>query len=52
MGLQRRSQPIGQQLWEQELESYAKFPPLQAPEAYNLSGILQEMKARKADVGG
>ena len=41
--------PIGQQLWEQELESYAKFPPLQAPETYNLSGILAEMKNHKGD---
>ena len=41
--------PLGQQLWEQELASYAKFPPLQAPETYNLSGILQEMKAHKGD---
>jgi hypothetical protein len=41
--------PIGQQLWEQELASYEKFPPLQAPETYNLSGILQEMKAHKGD---
>ncbi len=36
--------PIGQQLWEKELESYAKFPPLQAPETYNLTGILDAMK--------
>jgi arylsulfatase len=36
--------PIGQQLWEQELLSYQTFPPLQAPETYNLSGILAEMK--------
>jgi arylsulfatase len=36
--------PIGQQLWEKELASYAKFPPLQAPETYNLTGILDAMK--------
>ena len=41
--------PIGQQLWEQELASYATFPPLQAPETYNLSGILEQMKAHKGD---
>jgi len=41
--------PIGQQLWEQELASYETFPPLQPPETYNLSGILQEMKAHKGD---
>jgi arylsulfatase len=38
--------PLGQQLWEQELETYAKFPPLQNPESYNLSGILAEMKKK------
>jgi arylsulfatase len=38
--------PLGQQLWEQELETYAKFPPLQNPETYNLSGILAEMKKK------
>ena len=36
--------PIGQQLWFKELESYRTFPPLQAPETYNLDGILAEMK--------
>ena len=36
--------PIGQQLWFKELESYKKFPPLQAAETYNLSGILDQMK--------
>jgi len=35
---------VGQQLWQKELESYQEFPPLQAPETYNLSGILAEMK--------
>ena len=29
--------PIGQQLWLEHLLSYEKFPPLQAPETYNLS---------------
>ena len=41
--------PIGQQLWEVELASFAKFPPLQAPETYNLSGILAEMQKHKGD---
>jgi arylsulfatase A-like enzyme len=36
--------PLGQQLWEKELLSYKEYPPLQAPETYNLDGILQEMK--------
>src|SRR5262249_25009215 len=36
--------PIGQLLWTKELMSYKEFPPLQAPESYNLSGILREME--------
>jgi arylsulfatase A-like enzyme len=40
--------PIGQRLWEQQLESYVKFPPLQAPESYNLSQVLEEVKKANA----
>ena len=40
--------PLGQLLWLKELETYKTFPPLQAPEAYNLDGIIAEMKASKA----
>jgi arylsulfatase len=40
--------PIGQQLWEAHLLSYEKFPPLQAPESYNLSGILDHVKKANA----
>jgi arylsulfatase len=36
--------PIGQQLWLKHLETFEKFPPLQAPESYNLSSILAEIK--------
>jgi arylsulfatase len=36
--------PLGQLLWEKELMTYKTFPPLQAPETYNLDGILAEMK--------
>ena len=36
--------PIGQQLWEKELLSYKEFPPLQAPETYNLAGILKQIQ--------
>ena len=36
--------PIGQQLWLKHLLSFEQFPPLQAPEAYNLSGIIAEVK--------
>ena len=38
--------PIGQQLWEKELMSYKTFPPLQAPETYNLDGILKAIQAK------
>ena len=43
--------PIGQQLWEKHLMSYKDFPPLQAPESYNLSGILAQMKNGKSAKG-
>jgi arylsulfatase A-like enzyme len=36
--------PIGQQLWEKELLSYQKFPPLQSSASYNLSQVLEEVK--------
>jgi arylsulfatase A-like enzyme len=37
--------PIGQMLWERELMSYKTYPPLQAPETYNLDGILKAIQA-------
>src|SRR5262245_13008060 len=37
--------PIGQQLWLKHLETYRTFPPLQAPESYNLSQVLEQVKA-------
>jgi arylsulfatase A-like enzyme len=36
--------PIGQQLWEKQLMSYKTYPPLQAPETYNLDGILKAVQ--------
>ena len=41
--------PIGQLLWMKELGSYREFPPLQAPETYNLDGILKQMEEKKGD---
>ena len=41
--------PIGQQLWLQHLTSYEKFPPLQAPESYNLTGVIAEVKKANAE---
>ncbi len=37
--------PIGQQLWLEHLSSYEKYPPLQAAESYNLSQVLEQVKA-------
>ena len=36
--------PLGQLLWMKELMSYKEFPPLQAPETYNLDGILKQVQ--------
>ncbi len=36
--------PLGQLLWEKHLLTYKEFPPLQAPETYNLSQILDQLK--------
>ena len=39
--------PLGQVLWEKELMSYIPFPPLQAPETFNLVQVLADVqKAR------
>ena len=40
--------PIGQQLWLKELESFIEFPPLQAPETYNLDQVLAQVRAMSA----
>jgi arylsulfatase A-like enzyme len=39
--------PLGQQLALQFLETYAKYPPLQAPSSYNLEQVMQEIEAQK-----
>ena len=36
--------PTGQQLWLKELQTYIDFPPLQDPESYNLSQVLEQVK--------
>jgi arylsulfatase len=43
--------PIGQRLWLDHLVSYEKYPPLQAPESYNLSQVLEEVKKANASHG-
>ena len=44
-----RMLPIGQQLWLEELDLCQKYPPLQAPETYNLTGILEQVKKAHAN---
>jgi arylsulfatase len=44
--------PIGQQLWLNELESYKKFPPLQAPATYNLEQVEEQLRAGGSTVQG
>ena len=36
--------PLGQLLWLKELQSYEKFPPLQAAASYNLSQVMDEVR--------
>jgi arylsulfatase A-like enzyme len=36
--------PLGQQLWLEHLLSYEKYPPLQAPETYNLTQVIEQVK--------
>jgi arylsulfatase len=43
--------PLGQQLWLKELETYIKFPPLQNPESYNLTQVMQQVKDAKTHAG-
>src|SRR5262245_61653102 len=40
--------PIGQLMWLKHLLTYKEFPPLQAPETYNLDGILKEVQKANA----
>ena len=39
--------PIGQALWLKELESYGPFPPMQDPETYNLTQVIQQIKNQR-----
>jgi hypothetical protein len=45
--------PLGQLLWLHELETYGPFPPMQDPETYNLTQVIQQIKeARTASHAG
>jgi len=37
--------PLGQQLWLDWFETLKEFPPMQKPESYNLTQIMDQMKA-------
>ena len=37
--------PIGQQLWLEWFETLKAFPPLQAPASYNLTQVMEQLKA-------
>ena len=39
--------PLRQQQALQFLETYLKFPPLQAPSSYNLEQVMAEIEAQK-----
>jgi arylsulfatase len=39
--------PIGQLLWLKELESYKAFPPIQAPESWNLDQVMAQVRSAK-----
>ena len=37
--------PIGQQLWLDWFETLKEFPPMQAPESYNLTQVMDQIKS-------
>ena len=39
--------PLGQILWLRELESAGTYPPMQDPETYNLTQVIQQIKKQK-----
>ena len=41
---------IGQSLWLKELKTYQQFPPMQDPETYNLTQVMDQLK--KAHIAG
>jgi hypothetical protein len=40
--------PIGQQLWQKELEAHNEFPLLQSPESHKLSQTIEQVKQNRA----
>jgi arylsulfatase len=35
---------LGLELWLEELESYRKYPPMQAPSSYNLDAVIRAVQ--------
>jgi len=35
-------------LWLKELETYIPFPPLQSPESYNLTQVMEQVRQARA----
>jgi arylsulfatase len=44
--------PLGQLLALQFLETYAEYPPLQAPSSYNLEQVMEQIEAQKRALKG
>ena len=44
--------PLGQLLWLKELESYGPYPPMQDPETYNLTQVIQQIKEQRVTSHG
>lgn len=43
--------PIGQQLWLKWFETLKEFPPMQAPASYNLTQVMDQLKADTSKSG-
>jgi arylsulfatase len=41
--------PIGQRLALNHLETYVKYPPLQAPASYNLAQVMEEIQKQQRE---
>ena len=37
--------PLGQQLWLDWFETLREFPPMQKPESYNLTSVMDQIRA-------
>jgi len=44
--------PIGQQMWYKHLMTFKDYPPLQAPETFNLEMILKAVQSGRGNHAG